>query len=87
MVTYWISKVQPAQSHPPRFSQMQARRKNNSSKLTGSGVVVPFSSVSDLVVFTAKNLDQYAHQAGRIFVHMVAETIVELGESGVQVYD
>ena len=50
-----------------------------------------FSSVNtrsgDLVVFTAKNLDQYARQAGRIFVHMVAETIVELGESGVQLYD
>ena len=50
-----------------------------------------FSSVNtrsgDLVVFTAKNLDQFARQAGRCFVHMVAETIIELGESGVQVYD
>ena len=41
----------------------------------------------DLVVFTAKNLDQFARQAGRCFVHMVAETIIEIGESGVQVYD
>ena len=41
----------------------------------------------DLAVFTAKNLDQYARQAGRVFVHMVAETIVELRESGVQVLD
>jgi len=50
-----------------------------------------FSSVNtrsgDLVVFTAKNLNQFAKQAGRVFVHMVAETIVEIGESGVQVYD
>jgi hypothetical protein len=50
-----------------------------------------FSSVNtrsgDLCVFTAKNLDGHARQAGRAFFHMVAETIVEIGESGVQVYD
>ena len=50
-----------------------------------------FSSMNtrsgDLVVFMAKNLDGFARQAGRIFVHMVAEKIVEIGESGVQVYD
>ena len=33
------------------------------------------------------NLDQTAHSAGRIFVPMVAETIIELRESGVQVLD
>ena len=49
-----------------------------------------FSSVNtrsgDLVVFTAKNLNQYAKQAGLISIHMVAETIVELGEAGPHVY-
>ena len=33
------------------------------------------------------NLNGDARQAGRIFVHMVAETIVELRESGVEVLD
>ena len=54
-------------------------------------VVQPFSSVNtrsgDLLTVKVNNLDQYAYQAGRIFVHMVAETIVELRESGVQVLD
>ena len=51
----------------------------------------PFSSVNtrsgDLLTVKVQNLDQFAYQAGRIFVHMVAETIVELRESGVQVLD
>ena len=51
----------------------------------------PFSSVNtrsgDLLTVKVNNLDQFAYQAGRIFVHMVAETIVELRESGVQVLD
>ena len=51
----------------------------------------PFSSVntrsSDLLTVKVNNLDQYAFQAGRSFVHLVAETIVELRESGVQVLD
>ena len=51
----------------------------------------PFSSVStrsgDLLTVKVNNLDQMAFSAGRIFVHMVAETIVELRESGVQVLD
>ena len=51
----------------------------------------PFSSVNmrsgDLLTVENNNLDQAAFSAGRIFVHMVAETIVELRESGVQVLD
>ena len=51
----------------------------------------PFSSVNtrsgDLLTVKVNNLDQMAFSAGRIFVHMVAETIVELRESGVQVLD
>ena len=51
----------------------------------------PFSSVNtrvgDLLTVKVNNLDQYAYQAARIFMHMVAETIVELRESGVQVLD
>ena len=41
----------------------------------------------DLLTVKVNNLDQFAYSAGRIFVHMVAETIVELRESGVQVLD
>ena len=51
----------------------------------------PFSSVNtrsgDLLTFKATNLDQYARSAGRIFISMVAETIIELRESGVTVLD
>ena len=51
----------------------------------------PFSSVNtrsgDLLTVKVNNLNGDARQAGRIFVHMVAETIVELRESGVQVLD
>ena len=51
----------------------------------------PFSSVNtrsgDLLTVKVNNLDQMAFSAGRIFVHMVAETIVELRESGLQVLD
>ena len=51
----------------------------------------PFSSVNtrsgDLLTVKVNNLDQFAYSAGRIFVHVVAETIVELRESGVQVLD
>ena len=51
----------------------------------------PFSSVNtrsgDLLRVKVPNWDQSAFSAGRIFVHMVAETIVELRESGVQVLD
>ena len=51
----------------------------------------PFSSVNtrsgDFLTVKVNNLDQMASSAGRIFVHMIAETIVELRESGVQVLD
>ena len=51
----------------------------------------PFSSVNtrsgDLLTVKVNNLNGDVRQAGRIFVHMVAETIVELRESGVQVLD
>ena len=51
----------------------------------------PFSSVNtrsgDLLTVKVNNLDQMASSAGRVFVHMVSETIVELRESGVQVLD
>ena len=51
----------------------------------------PFSSVNtrsgDLLTVKVNNLNGDTRQAGRIFVHMVAETIVELRESGVQVLD
>ena len=51
----------------------------------------PFSSVNtrsgDLLTVKANHLDQGPFSAGRIFVHMIAETIVELRESGVQVLD
>ena len=50
-----------------------------------------FSGIStrsgDLLTVKINNLEQTAFSAGRIFVHMVAETIVELRESGVQVLD
>jgi hypothetical protein len=39
------------------------------------------------LTFKATNLDQYARSAGRIFISMVAETIIELRESGVTVLD
>ena len=41
----------------------------------------------DLRTVKVNNLDQMAFSAGGIFVHMVAETIIELRESGVQVLD
>ena len=51
----------------------------------------PFSSVNtrsgDLLTVKVNGLNGDTRQAGRIFVHMVAETIVELRESGVQVLD
>ena len=51
----------------------------------------PFLTVNtrsgDLLTVKVNNLNGDARQAGRIFVHMVAETIVELRESGVQVLD
>ena len=51
----------------------------------------PFISVNtrsgDLLIVKVNNLSGDAKQAGRIFVHMVAETIVDLRESGVQVMD
>ena len=51
----------------------------------------PFSSVhtrsGDLLTVKINNLNGDTRQAGRIFVHMVAETIVELRESGDQVLD
>ena len=51
----------------------------------------PFNSVNtrsgDLLTVKVNNLNGDIRQAGRIFVHMVAETIVELRESGVQVLD
>jgi hypothetical protein len=51
----------------------------------------PFSSVNmrsgDLLTIRVNNLNGDVRQAGRIFVHMVAEQIFELRESGVQVMD
>ena len=51
----------------------------------------PFSSVNtrsgDLLTVKVNNLNGDVGQAGRIFVHVVAETIVELRESGVRVLD
>ena len=51
----------------------------------------PFSSVNtrsgDLLTVRVTGLNGGIRQAGRIFVHMVSETIIELRESGVQVLD
>jgi elongation factor P hydroxylase len=51
----------------------------------------PFSSVNmrsgDLLTVKVSNLNGDIRQAGRIFVHMVAEQIMELRESGVQILD
>ena len=51
----------------------------------------PFSSTStrsgDLVTVHLRNLNGDSRQAGRIFCHMVAETLVEIRESGVSVLD
>jgi hypothetical protein len=51
----------------------------------------PFSGQNmrsgDLLTFRASNLNGDIRQAGRVFVHMIAETIIELRESGVQVLD
>jgi hypothetical protein len=51
----------------------------------------PFSSVNtrsgDLLTVKVTGLNGDIRQAGRIFVHMVAEQIMELRESGVQVLD
>ena len=51
----------------------------------------PFSSVNtrsgDLLTVRVTGLNGDIRQAGRIFVHMVSETIIELRESGVQVLD
>lgn len=50
-----------------------------------------FSSINtrsgDLLTVKVSGLDGGIRQAGRIFVHMIAETIMELRESGVQVLD
>ena len=50
-----------------------------------------FSSVStrsgDLLTAHLRNLNGDTRQAGRIFCHMVAETLVEIRESGVIVLD
>ena len=54
-------------------------------------VGMPFASVKtrsgDLLTVKFSGLDPAARSAGRIFVHMVAETIIEVRESGVQVLD
>lgn len=54
-------------------------------------MAVPFSSVNtrsgDLLTVKFSNMDPGARSASRIFVHMVAETIIEVRESGVQVLD
>jgi hypothetical protein len=51
----------------------------------------PFSSVNmrsgDLLTVKVNHLNGDIRQAGRIFVHMVAEQIMELRESGVQILD
>ena len=51
----------------------------------------PFSSIStrsgDLLTVKVNGLNSDTRQAGRIFVHMVAETIIELRESGCSVLD
>jgi hypothetical protein len=51
----------------------------------------PFSSVNtrsgDLLTVKVNKLDGGGMGAGRVFVHMVAETIIELRESGVQLLD
>jgi hypothetical protein len=51
----------------------------------------PFSSVNtrsgDLLTVRVNKLDGTSRQAGRVFVHMIAETIIELKESGVVVLD
>ena len=54
-------------------------------------VDAPFSSVStrsgDLLTVKLSNMDTGARQAGRIFVHMIAEVILELKEGGITVLD
>ena len=51
----------------------------------------PFSSIStrsgDLLTVHLRNMNSDSRQAGRIFCHMVAETLVEIRESGVSVLD
>lgn len=51
----------------------------------------PFSSVNtrsgDLLTVRVTGLNGDTRQAGRIYVHMVSETIIEVRESGVQMLD
>jgi hypothetical protein len=51
----------------------------------------PFSSVNtrsgDLLTVKVNGLNGDIRSAGRVFVHMVAEQIMELRESGIQILD